>query len=232
MRQSRPFVDVTTIHGILVLNGDGSFTYTPTTGYLGPDSFTYHAFDGLDSGNVAKVTLNVGDVTPPVVTSPGDQTSTEGDSVILQIVATDPDDTVLNYVATGLPQGLSIDAGTGLITGTVVSTFDQHGPYTVLVTVSDPAGNTGTASFNWTVDNVAPVVLAHEYGTHKNTPLIVDSADGRPERTRPIPGARLSTPSVDSRPRMVCWFSTATVRSPTRPTAGYFGPDSFTYHAL
>ena len=33
-------------HGALSLNANGSFTYTPTTGYLGPDSFTYKASDG------------------------------------------------------------------------------------------------------------------------------------------------------------------------------------------
>ena len=28
-------------HGTVVLNANGSFTYTPTAGYFGPDSFTY-----------------------------------------------------------------------------------------------------------------------------------------------------------------------------------------------
>ena len=41
---------------------------------------------------MATVTLNVGDTTPPVVTNPGAQTSTEGNTVSLQIQATDPDD--------------------------------------------------------------------------------------------------------------------------------------------
>ena len=133
-------------HGTLALNSDGSFTYTPTTGYFGPDSFTYHAYDGLNGGNVATVSLNVGDTTPPVVTNPGAQTSTEGNTVNLQIQSTDPDDVTFSYTATGLPLGLSIAPTTGLITGTVVSTFTQHGPYSVTVTASDAAGNTGNAS--------------------------------------------------------------------------------------
>ena len=33
-------------HGTLTLNADGSFTYTPTAGYTGTDSFTYKANDG------------------------------------------------------------------------------------------------------------------------------------------------------------------------------------------
>ena len=90
---------------------------------------------------MATVTLNVGDNTPPVVTNPGSQTSTEGNTVSLPIQAVDPDDIVLSYTATGLPLGLSIASGTGLISGTVVSTFTQHGPYSVVVSASDAAGN-------------------------------------------------------------------------------------------
>jgi uncharacterized delta-60 repeat protein len=41
------------------LNADGSFTYTPAAGYVGPDSFTYQASDGSDSSNVATVSLTV-----------------------------------------------------------------------------------------------------------------------------------------------------------------------------
>lgn len=41
------------------LNPDGSFTYTPTTGYLGPDSFTYSVSDGDLVSNVATVSITV-----------------------------------------------------------------------------------------------------------------------------------------------------------------------------
>jgi hypothetical protein len=46
-------------NGTLVLNADGSFTYTPNAGFSGSDSFTYRANDGQDNSNVATVTLNV-----------------------------------------------------------------------------------------------------------------------------------------------------------------------------
>ncbi|MDP3850154.1 MAG: Ig-like domain-containing protein, partial [Luteolibacter sp.] len=47
-------------HGGVTLNPDGSFTYTPDSGYLGTDSFTYRANDGLaDSLSAATVSLNV-----------------------------------------------------------------------------------------------------------------------------------------------------------------------------
>jgi hypothetical protein len=44
-------------HGTLQLNVDGSFTYTPTAGYIGPDSFTYRATDGANPSAVATASL-------------------------------------------------------------------------------------------------------------------------------------------------------------------------------
>jgi len=46
-------------HGSLTLNTNGSFVYTPTGGYIGADSFTYKANDGLLDSNVATVNINV-----------------------------------------------------------------------------------------------------------------------------------------------------------------------------
>ena len=145
---------------------------------VGPTASRITRYDGVANSTVATVTLNVADNTPPDVTNPGAQTSTEGDTVSLQIVAVDPEDAALNYTATGLPLGLSIGTSTGLITGTVVSTFTQHGPYSVTVSAKDTAGNTGSASFTWTVTNVAPTVVNRTYGVAKNTPLFVNAATG------------------------------------------------------
>jgi VCBS repeat-containing protein len=52
-------------HGTLVLNSNGSFTYTPDADFNGPDSFTYRATDGSATGNVATVTINVTPVSDP-----------------------------------------------------------------------------------------------------------------------------------------------------------------------
>jgi len=46
-------------HGSLTLNADGSFEYTPTPGYEGPDSFTYRAYDSQDYGFPATVSISV-----------------------------------------------------------------------------------------------------------------------------------------------------------------------------
>lgn len=46
-------------HGSLSLQSNGSFTYTPSAGYVGTDQFSYHAVGPGGSGNVVIVTLNV-----------------------------------------------------------------------------------------------------------------------------------------------------------------------------
>ena len=62
----------TPAHGTVVLNGNGSFTYTPNADYFGTDSFTYEAFDGA-AATSATVTITITAVNdPPSFTSGGD----------------------------------------------------------------------------------------------------------------------------------------------------------------
>jgi LPXTG-motif cell wall-anchored protein len=60
-------------NGTLILNGDGSFTYTPNPGFVGTDSFTYTASDGEATSNPATVTITVVAAGP---TTPGAPTTT------------------------------------------------------------------------------------------------------------------------------------------------------------
>ena len=46
-------------HGSLTLNADGSFTYTPTTGYYGTDSFVVQASDGYSNSDTVTETIDV-----------------------------------------------------------------------------------------------------------------------------------------------------------------------------
>jgi VCBS repeat-containing protein len=46
-------------HGTLDLNTDGSFTYSPTAGFSGVDTFIYHANDGVADSNIATVQITV-----------------------------------------------------------------------------------------------------------------------------------------------------------------------------
>ena len=70
------------------------------------------------------------------LTNPGPQSSPEGSSPSLQILAADVDagDT-LTYDASGLPTGLTISSTTGQISGSL--DFTSAGSYPVTVTVTD-----------------------------------------------------------------------------------------------
>ncbi len=54
-------------HGTLTLNPDGSFSYTPTAGYVGTDTFAYQAFDGGLYSAIATVTIQVLNQAPVAV---------------------------------------------------------------------------------------------------------------------------------------------------------------------
>ena len=66
---------------------------------------------------------------PPTMTNPGPQTNAEGDSIRLQLTATDPDGDTLTFSASDLPPGLSMDPSSGTIGGALPYTRggDLHG---------------------------------------------------------------------------------------------------------
>ena len=137
----------------------GTLTWTPTEAD-GPASLPITVTvsdDGAPSlSDTATFTLTVNDVNqPPVMLPRGGVQHAEGEAVSFSAVATDSDlpaDT-LSYIATGLPQGLSINSTTGRITGVLPYDASESSPYLVTVTASDGRGGTATASFDMAVDN-------------------------------------------------------------------------------
>ena len=59
-----------TASGTLNLNSDGTFTYTPNSGFLGSDSFTYKASDGVNDSADITVTIFVFDPNGPRIYLP------------------------------------------------------------------------------------------------------------------------------------------------------------------
>jgi hypothetical protein len=96
-------------NGSLTLNPDGSFVYTPNTGFFGGDSFTYKANDGkLDSGTVTVMLF----VTKPSLDS---LWPPNGEFVTVSVLgATDPSGAPVSVTFTGVrqdePVGSSPDA--------------------------------------------------------------------------------------------------------------------------
>ena len=128
-------------------------TATPTT--WAATSIVVPVPAGATTGNVV---VTVGGVAsngmsftvnrPPTLAAVANQTSAENATVSLQLVASDPDGDALTYSATGLPPSLTVNAATGLISGTVAPA--SAGVYSVTATASDASLAT-SQTFTWTV---------------------------------------------------------------------------------
>jgi YVTN family beta-propeller protein len=124
-------------------------TNNPAYSLTGRSSTTVRSF-GMQCRQGVATPVNV----PPTVTSPGSQTTNVGTPVDLLISASDADGNPLTFGASGLPAGLSINAGTGRITGTP----NTVGNSTVTVTVSDGTVTT-PVTFSWVVSQPAQFTL-------------------------------------------------------------------------
>ncbi len=90
-------------NGALTLNPDGSFTYTPNSGFVGDDSFTYKANDGAGDGNIATVTITVeqGNRAPIAVEIP--VITTQDTAIAFRLRGFDPDGDALTYSVESQP---------------------------------------------------------------------------------------------------------------------------------
>jgi hypothetical protein len=136
---------------ILGIGGDNSkgsagtfYEGVMTSGY--PSATTENAVQAsIVAAGYGSSTVSGNTVT---VTSPGAQAGTVGTAASVQIHASDSaSGQTLAYSATGLPAGLSINSGTGLISGTPTTA----GTSTVTVTATDSTGASGSATFTWAI---------------------------------------------------------------------------------
>lgn len=164
--------------------GAGLYQLTPHSNInvLTPGYWMLFAVDDNGVPSVAKV-VQVSSEGLPEVTQPANQVNTVGDSVLYSVIATDPNGDTLTYTASNLPEGLSINASTGLITGTVT----QSGSYSAVVNVMDGESSISTP-FVWDVypAGSAPGVSYEYYeGDWNNlpdfsalTPVATGTSDG------------------------------------------------------
>ncbi len=126
----------------------GGVIYIPDYGYYGTDSFTMTASDGVNVSLPATITFNITGFVR--IVSPALPKVAKGAPYAVTLAA---ESGVLPYtwsIASGLPPGLSLNPGTGAITGTPPTA----GIFTFTATVTDGLDETDSETF--TIEVVAP----------------------------------------------------------------------------
>jgi PKD repeat protein len=126
----------------------GTLSYATAGTYQGVVTVT----DAKGLSGSASFVWTVIDVNRAPTVTAANQTSHEDDTVSVQIAGQDPDGDAITYAATGLPLGLTLNGGTGLITGHL--DFESAGTYTVTLTATDAHALQASTTFTWTVTDV------------------------------------------------------------------------------
>ncbi len=206
-----------------------SGTLAANASQSGPYSVDVTANDGQGGTVMDTFTWTVNNPAPTVGAPIADQIDNDGAAISLDVSGAFGDDDSLTFSATGLPAGLSVNATTGVIAGTLAANASQSGPYSVDVTADDGQGGTVTDTFTWTVNNPTPTASTDNYGTTENNVLNVagpgvlandSDPDGDPLTaglvTGPTSGALVLNPDGS--------FTYT-------PNVGFTGSDGFTYQA-
>ena len=128
-------------------SGNYRLTLHTNRNVMVPGYWMLFALNAQGVPSVSKV-LKVSTSGVPVIVNPGDQSTLVNTGATLNVQASDPNGDALTFSATALPQGLTINATTGIISGTPTVV----GSSGVVVSVTDGT-NTATASFAWNVTN-------------------------------------------------------------------------------
>ena len=128
------------------------------------------AFDGLStSAPLTSAAVNVVNSDPSFDQDLGDRTDAAATTIVpIDAGASDADGDVLTYAATGLPPGISIDPGTGQITGTIDPGAAAGSPYDVAVSVADEPAAPIALVQDTTANTISPYTetsLTVSYGT-------------------------------------------------------------------
>ncbi len=157
--------------GMAIDENSGKFTWTPTTGQVGPQSITIVAFDGHPGGETRQTfSINVvasAPNAPPEITSTPRLRARVGQSYAYQVLASDPNGDALQYSLDTAPAGMTLDAD-GVLHWVPPSEL-LGTSQAVTVRVDDGRGGFDTQSFAIEVvsqdTNTAPVVVS--------TPLLI-----------------------------------------------------------
>ena len=221
------FSNTTPTHGTLVINTDGSFTYTPNTDYFGNDSFEYTLkdIDGDESTATVYIVIDALDYNPiannDFFTINEDQIGT-GD-----LFANDQDfinNPVVVISNTNPDYGSVVVNANGTFTYTPNADF--YGTDTFTYTLQDSDGDTDSATVTITVNSVNDI------------PVAVNDTNTTTEDTAVVGNVLLNDTNLGDKPVSVVLFTNpangvVSIDSDGTytysPKSNFYGTDSFTY---
>lgn len=127
--------------GTVVVDASGSFTYTPPTGYIGPDSFQYTIIDGPGLRDTATVNIDVRDPDNPVANNDTYTTRRNTNLVVSAPGLLANDTTAVGVLVTTAGTFATVQGGS--------VTIAADGSFVY----SPPTGYTGPDSFTYTAGN-------------------------------------------------------------------------------
>jgi hypothetical protein len=206
-------------HGTVVMNADGTYTYTPTLNYTGTDTFIYKVTD--PTGQVATATETITITPPPILAVNDSYTAPYNTPITKDACANDTFAPGSVFSATSTPShGTVVMNADGTYTYTPVSTF--AGTDTFTYTITDPAGQVSTATETITITPPAIAAVNDAFSTPHATPLVGNAANADTF----VPGSVFTALSVPVNGTVVMNTDGTYTYTPN-PT--FFGVDTFTY---
>jgi VCBS repeat-containing protein len=225
----------TTASGALMLNSDGTFTYTPNNGFVGTDTFTYEASDGTKVSNVATVTITVTNTnTAPVAVDDG--SSTNEDTMLSPgagVLANDTDvdgDPLTATLVTGPLHGALVFAANGTFTYTPNANYNGPDSFTYKANDGAVDGNTATVSITVISIDDAPVAIDDAYPVAENGTLNIVAVQGVLANDTDVEGDPLAAVLISDVAHGALTLNPDGSFTYV-PALDYYGPDSFTYKA-
>jgi VCBS repeat-containing protein len=146
-------------NGTATVTTGGSYTYTPTANYSGPDSFTYTVSDGQGGANTYTVNLTVNAVNDAPVVTGGSASTTEDTQATGTLSATDVDNANLSYSVVTQPANGNVTLGAnGSYTYTPAANFNGADSFTFKANDGSADSNTATVSITVAAVNDTPVL--------------------------------------------------------------------------
>jgi len=138
----------TAAHGTLILNGDGTVTYTPTGDYIGSDGFSYTLRDATGATATGQVSVQINPANRPPDAVEDNYMIMRDDLLKMDLLANDSDpdgDPIFIIAHTEPSHGVLIIGSGGQYVYRAFPTF-EGGTDTFTYTISDPGGLTDTAT--------------------------------------------------------------------------------------